>query len=440
MNGSKSLLFAAAASGQPQKDVPTWRRSPRCYKCGCEWPAALLAVAQTMPVDERALVCLTLRATDFVRLIPDSYPCTERTVEPEYLPNSYSFGPARPWGRGCDPQPPSHRHPTQCPTRHLSSPSGAAMFSTTLKPTTAKDSRKHWKSAGEQQAWWGWVSKPRACRVSALCRQPPCRSVAPPPAAWPHSSSTAPAPGRAMGAGCPGAGTPPAWGTGRGNRSRCPPGLRWPWQGPSPQCAGQTQGGSLGRRCLSSVCFSSLRKEEGLWGPGAPRRWRGRPLLAGSGPAAALPRRRQGAVASSWAPGLAWRPRGFAPAKPVPQWGSPPPRLSAAPSRRQPRHGRWDQVPQAGGHGPGPQPPCATRIRGVCWGGTVGSVSTSEKTFWAASASIFCGQPTGDKGPIYPELLWCRWRPGWRSSVGFLPRCLMPSHWMRCAEFPMKSL
>ena len=304
----------------------------------------------------------------------------------------------------------------------------------------AKDSQKHWRSAGGRRAWWGWVSKPWACRVSAPRHRPPCRSVAPPPAAWPHSSSTAPAPGRATGAARLGAGTPPARGRGRGSRSRHPHGPRGPRQGPSPRRAGQAQGGFLGRQRLSSVCFSSPRRREGLWGPGAPRGRQERPWLAGSGPAAALPRRMRGAVASSWAPGPAWQPWGFALVKPVPWWGSPPPWLSAAPSQWQPHHADWGQVPRAGGHGPGPLPPCASHTQGVCWGGIEGSASTSEKTAWAASASIFCGQPTGDKGPIYPELLWCRWRPGWQSSAGFLPRCPMPSHWMRRAEFPMKIL
>lgn len=309
-----------------------------------------------------------------------------------------------------------------------------------LQHPPAKDSRKRWRSAGGRQAWWGWVSKPRACRVSAPRHRPPCRSAAPPRAARPHSSSTAPAPGRATGAACPGAGTPPAQGRGRGSRSRRPPGLRGPRQGPSPRHAGQAQGGSLGRQHPGSVCFSSPRREEGLWGPGAPRGRQQKPWPAGSGPAVALPRRRRGAVASSWAPGPAWLPQGFAPAKPVPRWGCPPPRLSAAPSRRQPLRGGWGQVPRPEGRGPGPLPPCASCTQGVCWGGTVGSASTSEKTAWAASASISCGQPTGDTEPIYPEPPWCRWRPGWRSSVGFLPRCPMPSQWMCRAELPMKSL
>lgn len=135
---------------------------------------------------------------------------------------------------------------------------------THLPTPPARDNQKHWISVVGQQAWWGWVSKPRAWRVSALHLQPPCRSAAPLPAAWPHSSSTAPALGRVMGAAHQGAGTSLAQDRGRGSRSRYPPGLRGPWQGPSPWHVGQSQGDSLSWQHLGSVWFSSPHSEEGL--------------------------------------------------------------------------------------------------------------------------------------------------------------------------------
>lgn len=55
---SISLLLP---QGRAQEDVPRWRRSPRCYQCSGEWPAASLAAARTMPSHEGDLVRLMLR-------------------------------------------------------------------------------------------------------------------------------------------------------------------------------------------------------------------------------------------------------------------------------------------------------------------------------------------------------------------------------------------